>query len=233
MEDTKKHGGQFSSDRQPAKRRGPSRNSKAQLLKAFKKSGIDPTEYWEQLIKTAMADPSSTASSLVAQRLMPPPKSMMPEIQPDLIDERWMELSNSSKLAFIIYLTVSGQISPDQSSAMSRLLTESAQLQVDKLDQYHDVQLAKSEGSRDKQKLYEKLDRLEETIRQRTIDDVQALKSLILAEDESGDASGTDAPTTADDQDDSSEPLVSVSLKDVVKSSENNTNNTNEETTDE
>ena len=133
-------------------------------------------------VQAAIDDPCSTASTIVAQRLMPPPKSMMPELQAGLIDNEWIELSNSSKLAYITFLAVSGQISPDQAVAISKLLTDRATMELDQLTHFDDVGLAKRMGELDKLKYYEKLDMLENTLRERAQDDVSRLKEILATD---------------------------------------------------
>ena len=197
MTDTKSNSGLFSSTRQPKKRRGASKTSKTQLLQAFKKSNIDPIDYWQKLIAAAMGDPSSTASSIVAQRLMPAPKSMMPEVEPGLIDERWLELNQTSRLNYITYLAASGRMSPDQATALGRLLIDRANMELDQLTHFDDIGEAVSMGERSKLQYFDKLDQLETMIRQRALDDIEQMKS-ILTDDQLSDDSASDTNTNTE-----------------------------------
>ena len=182
MADSKPHAGRFSSDRQPAKRRGPGKASKTQLLKAFKESNIDPTEYWKKLIAEAMADPSSTASSLVAQRLMPALKPQTQELEPGLIDESWLELSHTSRLTYIIYLTLNGNLSPDHAVMLSKMLADGAQLELDIGELISDAAIAEQTGDKSKMELYNDMYKLEAKIRQQALNDTEKLKTMLQTE---------------------------------------------------
>ena len=228
---SKVNSGQFSSEHQPKKRRGKSK--KNQLLAAMDKRGMTETEFWDDVL-TLAKEGEMSAVSLVAQRLQPAFKPETRPIDPGLLDSSWAELSNGSRIAVVSYLMAIGQISAENCLALTKSLNDGASLTVDYYDKLFDVREFEDVGDRQRLDTRKNLYELSTAFTADIKRDLEQLQEAIQSHDNDEDS---DDPVVEDqdDSDPNEEPLVSVSLHDLVRGSEaavdtDNTDNTNDNT---
>ena len=203
----KPNSGSFSSTNQPKKKRG--KLNKTHLLEAMESQGLTQVDIWKHTLNLALKEDDSAALSLIVNRLFPAIKPSAELIPEGLLPDDWFDLSRSSRLNYLIMLTVAGRVPVDTCVSLAKVLESAAAVEnVDQLDMILDGQVVVGTGDRKSMDRLEFAQNLNERITETIHSDRQRLKGL-LAENEMADDSTTESDTT------------------------DNTNNTNEETTDE
>ena len=221
----------FSSTNQPKRRRG--KGARGKLIEALKEKNMTETGFWSEVLDNALQG-CTTSLSLFASRLTP---SLKPESPPIELDEsvgnEWLDLNTTSKITFLIHLTLIGKISVDAGLTLVKMLeTETMAMQSDVIEQRVNSGLAVIEQmSLSEIKSVREGQEWIAEVKANTSEELERLKALINRTDtDSSNVSGDDALAT-DEQGDDSEPLTSVSIRDVVKGNESNTNTDDKPTT--
>lgn len=186
--------GRFSSERQPKNRRGRGKSKRNQLLAAMENRGMTEESFWDNVL-TLADEGEMSAVALVANRLFPAIKPSAELIPEGLLPGDWLELSRTSRLNYLIMLTVAGRVPVDTCVSLAKIMESASVVEnVDQLDMILDGRLAVGTGDRkgiDRLKFAQDLsEKIAETIRS----DRQRLEGL-LTENEMTDTLTTEPIT--------------------------------------
>lgn len=209
----------FSSEYQPTKRRGKSKRN--QMLNVLKKRGMSEDELWDEVLSMGM-DGDTGCMSAFLNRLAPVNKAVLPKLDIQ-VDEKFFSLSRVGKLDFLTWASLKGLITPDSAAVVAGMITSSSAVVRDevismRINSVAELQSVDEDGNFPASKEYELLQQLADDSRR---------DSKLLAEL----AQGSDGSTPATDEQ-SDDELISVSLSDLVKTQNNNTDTETEEPTD-
>ena len=190
----------FSSTNQPKRRRGKSKRN--ELLEAMKKRGTTEIDFWENVLE--LADNGEMAAiGMIANRLAPPLKAESAPIPEGVIDDEWIQLSFSSKAAYITHLVASGQLSVDCGSVLTRMLDDTARAEADRMESLNTIREAEDQGDRNAKGSLKNLYELSCLFQDDIVRDINRLKELTqtgheMSDDET-DRPDTDTTNTTED----------------------------------
>ena len=120
--------GRFSEDRQPTKRRGRGKSKRTLMLEALKDEGLSEKELWVQVLRMGLAGDSTALSSFLG-RLSVPNKATMPKLDFHELDDKFFDMSRTSKLDFLAWSALRGRIPVDQASMLASMITSASSVQ--------------------------------------------------------------------------------------------------------
>ena len=213
----------FSSERQPTRRRGKSKRTK--MLEVLKTKGWSEQKLWTEVLDMGL-DGDSACMNAFLNRLCRPEKSTLPKMKMTDLDERFFDLSEIGQIKYLTWLTFRGEVAADQAAIVANMIATTSNLtratiDSERLDAVEEIQEARknvASGS-------EKNDILHKIITD-SKNDAELLRQIAQSsmagqEPDSPDSHSNNPQITIDEMlDNDEEPLMSVSLKDIVKGSD-------------
>lgn len=115
----------FSSENQPAKRKGRGRAERTKLLEAFKKVGKTEEGFYEHLVERAFNPEDTFAAKEVLTRLFPADKSTMPCVEFEFDETK----SPKEKADQILKAASRGELPPDVAMMFIGAITSSLKIE--------------------------------------------------------------------------------------------------------
>ena len=187
----------FSSERQPKSKRGKSKRTK--MLDVLKARGLSENELWDEVLTLGLAG-DATALNAFLNRLQPTLKPESQRIDTGVIDEKWLELSHTSRQAYLSYLVAVGELSLEQGLGLASILSGEAAFEADQLMTMHEARGYADNCDKAEQKSLQRRYELHNQMHDDNIRDINQLKELLKAGDT--DTDDTDTKTTGDPTDD-------------------------------
>ena len=188
----------FSSEHQPKSKRGKSKRTL--MLEALKEEGLNEKELWAKVLRMGLAG-DGTALSAFLNRLQPSLKAESPRIDTGVIDEKWLELSHTSRQAYLSYLVAVGELSLEQGLGLASILSGGAAFEADMIVDMNAAREAADNCDKAAQKSLQRLYELKNQMFDDNVNDINKLREM-LKDADTDDTDDTDTKTTGDPIDD-------------------------------
>ena len=187
----------FSKDNQPKRRRGKDNHTK--MIKVLESQGMTEIELWGEVLKLGLSGDSGALTAFL-NRLQPTLKPQSRRIDMSVIDEKWLELSHTSRQVYLAFLVGSGELTIEEGLALSSILSGEAAYEADMIVDMNAAREAADNGDKAEQKSLQRRYELHNQMHDDNVNDINRLREMLKDADTDDSDNNNDDGGSGDDK---------------------------------